>query len=93
IEVETKIDQPGWLVVSELWYPGWQAQVNGAPQPVERVNGLLRGVYLAEAGQHRVSLKYEPETVRWGSWISGITLGLVIILGILAWRQTRRSTP
>ncbi|NJN95604.1 MAG: hypothetical protein HC875_16585 [Anaerolineales bacterium] len=45
IELETEITHPGWLVLSEIWYPGWQATVNGAPQPVAKVNGLLRGVF------------------------------------------------
>lgn len=74
---------PGaWLVLSELWYPGWQATVNGQPQPVERVNGLLRGVYLTGAGPFEVTLVYRPAGLVWGGWLSslaalGVTLGLV----------------
>jgi hypothetical protein len=85
IELETQISQPGWLVLSEIWYPGWQASVNGQAQPVERVNGLLRGVYLAEAGHFDISLSYMPQSLRWGSWISGPTLMLLFLLGIWTW--------
>ncbi len=88
IEIETKIDQPGWLVVSELWYPGWQAQVNGASQPVEKVNGLLRGVYLARPGQYHVSLVYRPWSVTVGGWISGITtLGLLVLGSVMLFKR------
>jgi hypothetical protein len=79
-EIKTEIEQPGWLTLSEIWYPGWQASVNDSPQPVERVNGLLRGVYLSQSGQYRVRLEYRPNSVVWGNWISGITV-LVVILG------------
>lgn len=91
IDLKATITQPGWLIVSEIWYPGWQATVNGVPQPMERVNGLLRGIYLAGAEQYQVSLNYKPDSVKWGSWISGAALGLIIILAILAWRPGRRS--
>jgi hypothetical protein len=80
IEIETEIVDRGWLVLSEIWYPGWQATVNGAPQPVERVNGLLRGVALGQPGQYQIRLEYRPASVVWGNWISGIT-AMVVILG------------
>jgi hypothetical protein len=78
IELTTQIGQPGWLVVSEIWYPGWQALVNGTPQPVERVNGLLRGVYLTAPGDYQIHLTYRPTSVFWGGWISaGAWVGLI----------------
>jgi hypothetical protein len=43
LEVETDTLAPAWLVLSEVWYPGWRATVNGIGQPVARVDGLLRG--------------------------------------------------
>ncbi len=92
MDLETTIETPGWLVLSEIWYPGWQATVNGQPQPVVRVDGLLRGVYLAQPGQNQVTLEYRPKSVAWGGWISGLTLvGLVLIGLILTW--TNRSSP
>ncbi|MBN1220158.1 MAG: hypothetical protein JXM69_14620 [Anaerolineae bacterium] len=88
IELETNIVAPGWLVLSEIWYPGWQAAVNGSPQPVEKVNGLLRGVYLDQPGIYQISMEYRPWTVRWGGWISGITGGLVLILILLGFYKS-----
>ncbi|MCB0164041.1 MAG: hypothetical protein KDI79_07445 [Anaerolineae bacterium] len=94
IELETTTDAAGWLVVSEIWYPGWQATVNGSIQPVERVDGLLRGVYLAQPGPYRVTLRYQPRSVVWGNWLTGIT-AVVLGLGII-WRlrsRTKISAP
>ena len=84
IDIETKIDAPGRLVVSEIWYPGWQATVNGRVQPVDRVNGLLRGVYLSRPGAYKIRLEYRPRSVILGNWVSGFTAGLVILAGL--WR-------
>jgi hypothetical protein len=63
IEIETKIEAAGWLVLSEIWYPGWQVEVNGQAQPSAKVNGLLRGVYLPQPGQYHITLKYCPASV------------------------------
>ena len=84
IEIETEIDRAGWLVVSELWYPGWQATVNGSPRPVARVNGLLRGLSLPQPGVYHVSLEYRPRSVIWGNWVTGLTLGLLVLGGVIS---------
>lgn len=89
IEVETEIADAGWLVLSEIWYPGWQATVNGSPQPVEKVNGLLRGVYLSQAGRYQIQLAYQPASVIWGSWLSGITVGLLVLAGLFGLSKRR----
>jgi hypothetical protein len=82
IELETTIPEPGWLVVSELWYPGWEATVNGRPRPVEKVNGLLRGLFLEQPGDYQIKLAYQPQSVIWGGWISGVT-GVVVLVGLI----------
>lgn len=91
MELETEITQPGWLVVSEIWYPGWQATVNGSPQPVEKVNGLLRGLYLSQPGAYQIRLVYRPESVVWGQWISGVTVVLLLVGGMF-YGAIRRSS-
>ncbi|GIK36767.1 MAG: hypothetical protein BroJett011_06000 [Chloroflexota bacterium] len=90
IEVETDITTAGWLVLSEIWYPGWQAMVNGVAQPVEKVNGLLRGLYLSQPGAYHIILNYEPRSVVWGQRISGLTAALLVVGLILAFRQAGR---
>lgn len=55
LDVSTAAD--GLLVVSQPFYPGWKARVDGGQQPVQRVDYLLQGVAL-EAGSHRVELAY-----------------------------------
>jgi len=57
--VETQSPAPRLLIVSQNWYPGWKARVNGQPQPVERVNGMLMGVPVG-AGASQVEFSYRP---------------------------------
>lgn len=92
IEVEANLSAPGFLVLSEMWYPGWQAVVNGEPVRVYRADGLLRGVYL-ERGVQCVTFTYRPLSVRLGGAVSG--LSTLALLGYLAWAaiRARRSVP
>ncbi|MEJ2209614.1 MAG: YfhO family protein, partial [Anaerolineae bacterium] len=49
----------GLLVVSQPWYPGWRARVDGEGRDVQQVDYLLHGLPLA-GGSHRVELDYRP---------------------------------
>src|SRR5207247_3834388 len=31
-------EQPGWLVLTQPWYPGWRARVNGVETPIRPAN-------------------------------------------------------
>jgi hypothetical protein len=72
VVVQATLDTPGLLVLSEIWYPGWQARDNGHPAPIVRTDAILRGVYL-EAGTHTVEFLYRPWTVQAGLTVSGAT--------------------
>ncbi|MBN1582367.1 MAG: YfhO family protein [Anaerolineae bacterium] len=69
IVVKADAIHPSLLVLSEVWYPGWQATANGIELPIYRVNGVMRGVYL-EPGTHTVEWRYRPASLRWGIMIS-----------------------
>jgi hypothetical protein len=78
IVVQANPSDPGLLVLSELWYPGWQAYDNGQEVKIHRANYLLRSVYL-EAGRHTVEFVYDPLSLKVGRWVSaGAVLGLVV---------------
>lgn len=80
---------PGLLVVSEAWYPGWMASVNGAAwQPSIPVNGFVQGVALPSAGIHTVQLQYRPPALLWGAGLS--LLGIALAVLPLLWRKPGR---
>ena len=78
------------LVVSENYYPGWRASVNGAPATVARADFTLIGVPLP-AGARTVELRFTDASVRTGGII---TLLAVAAAGLLAlggwWRERSR---
>lgn len=69
------------LVVSENFYPGWKASVNGKAVPVERADFVLMGVALPEKATH-VEFTFASTTYERGKWITLIALGLAILAGI-----------
>jgi len=86
--IETRADKPSVLVVSEIFYPGWEATVDGRPAPLRLTDYLLRGVYV-EAGSHRVEMRYRPPALRYGALISLFTLLLLSALGVFSVRLKR----
>lgn len=66
---------PAYLVLSELWYPGWQATVNGAPSEVLRVNQALRAVALP-VGAATVQLWFAPRS--WQIGLLGFAVGVIL---------------
>ena len=75
---------PAFLVLSEVWYPGWRATVNGVQTPVLRANYALRAVEIP-AGDVTVELTYAPDSWRWGLALAG--LGLLLLAGLAVWRR------
>ena len=69
MRVETPL--PGLLILSDLYYPGWRATVQGQPAPIQRANYLLRAIPV-NAGEQRVELTYSPRSIKLGAWISAL---------------------
>ena len=59
VELRTNGAEPSYLILTDLAYPGWQAQVDGEPAPILTVDGVFRGLELAP-GDHEVLFTYHP---------------------------------
>jgi hypothetical protein len=81
-----------YLVLSDSWYPGWRATVDGTDVPIERANLLFRAVRLGP-GEHTVEFRYEPRSVRLGAQVSGgsIVVAVLLLIGALIWQRRRRA--
>ncbi|MBP6821009.1 MAG: YfhO family protein [Acidobacteria bacterium] len=84
--VETNTDKTSLLVLSEMFYPGWKATVDGGNAELLRVDYNLRGVQVT-AGKHVVSMSYWPESLTKGAVISLTTA--LCLLAILIWEKRR----
>jgi hypothetical protein len=79
IHLTAQTSAEAYLVLSEVYYPGWRAYVNGRPEPVLRANYAFRAVYL-EPGYHEVRLVFEPT-----SWKVGLGISVATWIGLAAW--------
>ena len=70
----------GWLVLTDVWFPGWKCTVNGRPAEVRRGDFAFRAVNVPE-GPCEVVFTFEPESYRLGREIS---LGTALLLAALA---------
>jgi len=87
IALSVVADKPGYLVLADQYYPGWQATVDGLRVKILRANYVQRAVAL-EAGSHKIEFTYQPESFASGRLITLIALTLlaVILLAGLTWR-------
>jgi hypothetical protein len=88
IVVETDAGAPSVLVVSEIFYPGWGATVDGARARIDLADYLLRAVAVP-AGRHRVEMRYGAPAARDGAIISALTVALLAGLSIRSRRASR----
>jgi len=71
---------PAYLVLSEVWYPGWRAWVDGVEVPIYQADLAFRAVFVASAGQHTVTFRFDPIL-----WKAGVGISLVTLLTLAAW--------
>jgi len=75
--------EAGWLVMSDVWYPGWRASVDGDSTPLLRANYLFRAAFVP-AGSHQLVLAYHPASFYLGASIS---LFSIVVLFFLLMRR------
>jgi len=90
IRLKVAAPRPGVLVLSEIYYPGWETEIDGRLAETLQVDYVLRGALL-QPGRHEVVMRFRPATVRNGRVISLACLGLVLIALCASFRFGRRS--
>jgi hypothetical protein len=84
VEIEVEAASSGLLVLSDTYFPGWKAEVDGKRTPILLTDYLLRGI-VVDPGSHRVRFSYRPDSFYIG-------LGLTIISGaVILWLLKRRK--
>ena len=72
-------DKGGVLVFSEIYYPGWEATVDGHPVELGRVDYILRALNI-QPGKHQVELSFFPKSVNMTETIAYIAYVLLLLL-------------
>jgi hypothetical protein len=78
VELEVNAKEPSLVVLTDGYYPGWNAFVDGEKRPVWRANSLFRAVETPQ-GAHKLVFRFQPASLRWGAAISCFTLLLILI--------------
>jgi hypothetical protein len=80
VKVRTAPGPAGFLVLADVWYPGWRCAVDGQPAVLYRADYLFRAVELRE-GEHTVEFTFDPASYRRGRLISLAALGVALLVG------------
>ncbi len=76
IRFDVKSPADSFMVVSEVWYPGWKSYLDGREVKIYRTDFLVRGVFMPE-GDHVLEMVFDPPIFKLGAAVSLITLALL----------------
>lgn len=88
VRLQTHSTQPSFLVLSDVFYPGWEAHIDGKPAHIFQTNYIFRGLQLP-SGDHTVSFSFRPKSFAIGCGISGASFALLLYLAL----TDRKSKP
>lgn len=78
VRVQARMACKGMVILSDVFFPGWHATIDGNPAPIYEVNEAMRGV-VVPAGNHTLTFRYRPFSV-----VAGFLLTLAGVVGAIA---------
>jgi hypothetical protein len=87
VTVRAEVSEPGWLVLTDAYFPGWHATVNGDEARIVPANYAFRAVPVP-AGESTVTFTYEPASYRLGLFLTLASIGAVAAILVAAPRHT-----
>jgi uncharacterized membrane protein YfhO len=67
------------VIVTDSFFPGWRATVDGKSTPIYEVDGGVRGI-VVEKGAHEIDMKYRPWTVFGGGAMALLAAAAVAVV-------------
>jgi hypothetical protein len=90
VTIEADLTSPGYLVLTDAYYPGWLALVDGEPAEILRADYYFRAVFLPQ-GEHRLEFVYDPLSLKLGAAVS-VAASICLVGGLLwPWLKNRLS--
>jgi hypothetical protein len=89
VHLHVRAKENAFLVLSDTYFPGWKAYVDGKEERIYRANYAFRAIPI-RAGAHKVEFTYKPLSFKLGAVIT--LLGILGCVGI-AFVTKRRGVP
>lgn len=92
---EVNSSKGGVVVFSEIYYPGWQATVDGEPVEIACADYILRAIKVAP-GKHTVAFKFDPKSLHVTETVANVSLvllmlGMLFLLGREVWKRRKET--
>lgn len=87
VDVEADLTKPGWLLLTDTYYPGWKVYIDGRKGKIYQADYLFRGIYL-DQGKHKIKFVYEPTFFRLGL---SVTVLAILVLGLLGGYELKKK--
>jgi hypothetical protein len=79
VRIEAQMQCRGMVILTDTWFPGWRATVDGKRAKIEQAYGMVRGV-VVDPGNHTIEMRYRPWSVYVGAALSLLAAGIVIVV-------------
>ena len=89
VRIRVETDSPGYLILTDTWFPGWRATIDGRPARVLRANYAFRAASI-DPGRHEVIFQYTPASFRVGALVGAASAGALLVLLGVRGRSGRR---
>jgi hypothetical protein len=83
VVVSVDCESPGYVVLSDPWYPGWTCTVDETPARLYRADYAFRAAAVS-AGKHQVRFDFAPASYGRGKLLSGVSLAAIAVFGLAA---------
>ncbi|QLE59475.1 YfhO family protein [Nostoc sp. TCL26-01] len=87
-QVLTNSSSPAFLVLSNIYYPGWQAKIDGKPTHIFQTNYVLQGVLIPQ-GNHLIEFEFNPISFHIGA---GISVSSLFLLGYILTKDSKNQS-
>ncbi|MBS1997372.1 MAG: YfhO family protein [Cyanobacteria bacterium SZAS LIN-2] len=84
VTIEAALTSSGYVVLNDIYYPGWKCLVDGRETTIERANYLMRAVPVS-SGKHEIVFEYKPLSFPLGLILFALAslIGLLIALKVI----------
>ena len=81
VMIRATMNCQGMVILTDSWFPGWTATVDGRRAVIEKAYGAFRGV-VVDAGDHTIEMRYRPWSVYVGAAMSAAAGLIALWMGI-----------